>query len=777
MKIFQKWLINIKNSIFPDSTELNLSLGFDLADIAMILFFSQRAITYIFSSLFGVKGIYIFMIGILILYVTAVIKRWKEGDRLAAFTFITILLIMGTSIFFSILRHPELKFWIFGSEWNFVEQLFDPRKNLFALLVILLVKNFNKIFRNMYYISIFSFIYLVYQSILFKILGNWNAYYSFQSKSSVYNMSFGYEMFFAAIIILSVSMINRSIPLLVLGSIATGLSIYYGSRGVILLLLAFVVLILLYGTGLTWKINKQNVAIKSKRLKSFVVIASIVLLTVMVFLPSLSRFFQNDYFAQKADIIQETKLKKNEASSQTQKNNVPAKTGDEEESSQTHKNNVPAKTEDEDPSSRTLKAITDGEFLADNGRFKIWGLSLQAFLDNPIFGQGFYGDRLYVGSKYVWGYSHNIALEIMAQYGIFGLIGLILLLFLAFQQLNNSKSDIFSLVLIIFGTMCVKLLISDSYLIYSYFWAFLGILIKEYDLSQKTSVFSRLKETTLKNIRKYGFIFLIFLFLTPFSLFVHKDYQDQSFKTIQSKSPKILITTNGSPENLSEIQSLIQSKGYQAETFLSASMYANKSSKKDNNKSVDFSEMIVPNWSFQDGGYYYENPYIRSVDRQKANFKKTLKFFNKFDLSKPIAYLPPYNYNNSTIQYRSMNDYAFIQKNINANAASPYTKITYPDSLSLKAVSLKWDDQAQDDIMTYLERAKARNAIALIYIDIQHISFPQLDLFLDQVIDMGFESISFSNLYDESFVEAGENNQLGIKNYIENTYLYNTLIN
>ena len=42
---------------------------------------------------------------------------------------------------------------------------------------------------------------------------------------------------------------------------------------------------------------------------------------------------------------------------------------------------------------------------------------------------------------------------------------------------------------------------------------------------------------------------------------------------------------------------------------------------------------------------------------------------------------------------------------------------------------------------------------------------------------MGFESISFSNLYDESFVEAGENNQLGIKNYIENTYLYNMLIN
>ena len=89
-------------------------------------------------------------------------------------------------------------------------------------------------------------------------------------------------------------------------------------------------------------------------------------------------------------------------------------------------------------SSRTIDSLAEGEFWHDNGRFDIWRLSLLAIKENPVFGQGFFGDRLYVGEELLWGYSHNVFLEVLSHFGIFGVLLLATLLFVTFKLIASN---------------------------------------------------------------------------------------------------------------------------------------------------------------------------------------------------------------------------------------------------------------------------------------------------------------------------------------------------
>ncbi|NLC40878.1 MAG: hypothetical protein GX763_08200, partial [Clostridiaceae bacterium] len=122
----------VRDFVFTDTPSIEMSKKFDLADLAMILFLCQRLFTYIFSTLFGLKGILFFMVALIVLYLVAIIQRHKEKDTRAVFFFVFAVLLLLALIFISLLRNPDLKFWIFGSEWNFVLQAADPRKAVFG---------------------------------------------------------------------------------------------------------------------------------------------------------------------------------------------------------------------------------------------------------------------------------------------------------------------------------------------------------------------------------------------------------------------------------------------------------------------------------------------------------------------------------------------------------------------------------------------------------------------------------------------------------------------
>ncbi len=126
--------------------------------------------------------------------------------------------------------------------------------------------------------------------------------------------------------------------------------------------------------------------------------------------------------------------------------------------------------------SRTLENLLDSTLFESEGRDEISGELLRALGQN-IFGYGIFGDRAITGS-----YAHNILLELLVQYGCF--LGFILIVFYLYITLSpmifnkyKYNSDVFILYFSLFSSTFVKLMFSDSYLVYPTFWALIAFSI------------------------------------------------------------------------------------------------------------------------------------------------------------------------------------------------------------------------------------------------------------------------------------------------------------
>ena len=67
-----------------------------------------------------------------------------------------------------------------------------------------------------------------------------------------------------------------------------------------------------------------------------------------------------------------------------------------------------------------------GEFLADNGRFRLWRTGMEAFLSSPIFGVGFFGleyppnEGYFTGADFLPAMMHTTPVQLLGSMGIFG---------------------------------------------------------------------------------------------------------------------------------------------------------------------------------------------------------------------------------------------------------------------------------------------------------------------------------------------------------------------
>ncbi|NLC40722.1 MAG: O-antigen ligase family protein, partial [Clostridiaceae bacterium] len=648
------------------------------------------------------------------------------------------VLLLLALIFISLLRNPDLKFWIFGSEWNFVLQAADPRKAVFGLLVILLIRDHDRILRNSYYSAILMLIYMTYQIFLFELFGNWAHYFSLEEGASKYNMSLGYEMIFAALVLLTIAFARKSLLCLLLAGFASGISIYYGARGVVILILAYAGLMLLYWSGKTWKLNRDSFKSKLRTLKTVGIFLIIVVITIAFIVPMTQLLVK-----QLQPLVKETEM--------------------------LDEFGEPIQVEDFE--SRTIESIIDGEFLTDTGRQKIWSLALDGFLDSPVIGQGFYGDRLFVGIRFNWGYSHNILFELMCQFGIFGILALAAFLFFTMKLLSKNHGSVQNLVMIIFGSMCIKLLISDSYLIYNHFWIFLGLLFIG------TNLYSRIN----KKVRLGLVLSLLIISIVSAGAFVYQDSGRQEFKTIEFSAPKLLFTTERSVDSTELVQKIMNEHGFTGVSFLNAGVMdpeeetdPPKNQTDNENKLTYLDEeailrMKAAGWYFEDGGYRYLNPHIRMPEVQEEFRQSTIAKFAELSLPQAVAYSPPFNKNNSVIKYRSMDDYGFIQSRSSVRQTKPYKTISYPQAMELRAVNFRfYDEENREDFIKYLEKAKNDNALAVVVLSSANWDIGSLTHFAKTAKNMGFESISYQELYELGY-ESGET--LDTRNYFENTYI------
>lgn len=120
--------------------------------------------------------------------------------------------------------------------------------------------------------------------------------------------------------------------------------------------------------------------------------------------------------------------------------------------------------------SRTLDKILLGETFDDSGRNVIYSLLREKIKENP-WGYGAYGDRPILGPYFYWGYSHNIIYEMSINFGVIFTVIVLLAIIINLCKLLSKSHDLKSrLIGIILFSMTIKLLISDTFWGYKYFW-------------------------------------------------------------------------------------------------------------------------------------------------------------------------------------------------------------------------------------------------------------------------------------------------------------------
>lgn len=128
---------------------------------------------------------------------------------------------------------------------------------------------------------------------------------------------------------------------------------------------------------------------------------------------------------------------------------------------------------------RIAGLIVNNEFFIDTARNDLIYSSLDLYLKNPIFGIGplkdlYHFKAILLTDENILGfYSHNIFLDFLLHYGVFGILFIFYLLYSFLKKIKTNHRDI---TLMIFGISIIPLLFSATYIHNSLFFAFLGIL-------------------------------------------------------------------------------------------------------------------------------------------------------------------------------------------------------------------------------------------------------------------------------------------------------------
>ncbi len=318
----------------------------------------------------------------------------------------------------TILCHPEYRDWFFGERYGLNAQFLTPRGGIWAFLVIALVPDRRRLYDCL---KLTAWLMLVYQAIRYATtmsVGYWEEIDRFgNTQRQTYNLVFGYETLFPTAFFGARAFLEKTRWCYLPFAFGLYLILMGGSRG------AFVFIAALFALAFAfrWRVMGSNGRI----------------IAVMVGI-SLLLFILSDGFLAVLSALS-------------------GALGIE---------------------SRTLTSLLSGTLDDSNGRDVIYGMAIDLIREGGPFGHGVYGERTTVGQSFVWGYSHNIFLEIYVAFGYLGgtvlsglLIGGIVLTFLGCKSARDQ---------VIFGTFLVcslKLLISDSFWYYPLFWAFLAIMV------------------------------------------------------------------------------------------------------------------------------------------------------------------------------------------------------------------------------------------------------------------------------------------------------------
>lgn len=128
-------------------------------------------------------------------------------------------------------------------------------------------------------------------------------------------------------------------------------------------------------------------------------------------------------------------------------------------------------------SSRVFADMDNFEEASSSGRDSIWADAFDLIISNGVDGEGLFADRLFIIINGEGTYVHNFFLEVGINFGLYiGLLislGVLLIFFYDSRKLKGT--EYLTLFIAIFCIGFVSLMVSGSYLEYSFFWLLLGV--------------------------------------------------------------------------------------------------------------------------------------------------------------------------------------------------------------------------------------------------------------------------------------------------------------
>ena len=347
------------------------------------------------------------------LFVTLLnIKKAREEAR-----FIVIYVAVFVLLMINLMLHPDYGKYYTRPVYGAYTVVFGLNRGaLWGMLVFAVARKTNNVLSDIHISAILLFVYCLYRFYRAKQVGYWEAYNDLGILGkSEYNLVFGYKVIFCAVVFLYFFLERKNLLDLMGAAIALLLDIKEGSRGSLICLIVFVILYMFV------KITRMKLRYK--------VLISLLLIMTYVGLT----YYYSEIVSLALRIIQKLHIQ-----------------------------------------SRTINMLLSGDIMDDNGRAKIAELSWRAIHKQGFFGMGPFGCRTVIAPYYNYGYPHNIALELILDYGWFVAIGimawLIIRILRSFIHADKQQNS----VLIIVLSMCVKLLISGSYWSEPFFWGLLG---------------------------------------------------------------------------------------------------------------------------------------------------------------------------------------------------------------------------------------------------------------------------------------------------------------
>lgn len=394
-----------------------------LIDLTVILWFCNaplKSIVYIPLSILGIDGLTI-AVAAFITFVPLFLYLLLE-KRLPCKYFLCLYVVVALLFAITLSAHPEYEYWYNRDIYGIAYTIFRPDHGaLWAVLMVELCGSYKRLFKNITIVAIVIFFHSLYLAYAATTTGYWT-YFSDSGEVAQrsYDLDFGYNMAFVAIIAMIHALRDRRKTLWIVVIFCVLLDLRFGSRGSLICIMATIVL---------WSVFSQTtLQRKAILLALFIPVASLVIIYGETILFGLADFLSSTLGLE----------------------------------------------------SRTITSFLQGDLLDDNGRDGIYQIAQAAIGANP-YGYGAYADRAIIGPYYYWGYVHNIYYEMALNFGVFGAVCLLMAIIVGIIVcLIRTKDQDCRIMIIICVSMCLRLLISDTFWGNTFFWMLIGVLLMYY---------------------------------------------------------------------------------------------------------------------------------------------------------------------------------------------------------------------------------------------------------------------------------------------------------